>query len=187
MGNNHLRLPAAALALWAAACGEKPTGPPAPAPAGPPPSFTALRVEKNRIVDADGAGVVLRGVAVVDPLVGRGYRYSTRLGEHDLETLAREWRAGIVRVPMHPDLMAHHPAYLREFVDPLVDWAGEHRLYLTLPEQTDGVEWAFVVVPPEQLELLATEAGGEELREAVARGKPACSRLGLEQLSGGSG
>ena len=138
MGNNLLRLRAAALALLAAACGDMPTEPPPPAPAGPPPAFTALRVEENRIVDAEGADVVLRGVAVVDPLVGRGHRYSTRLGEHDLETLAREWRAGIVRVPMHPDLMAHHPAYLREFVDPLVEWAGEQELYLLLGYHAHG-------------------------------------------------
>ena len=88
-----------------------------PAPAAPP-AFTALSVEGNRIVDADGADVVLRGVAVVDPLVGRGIRYHSRLGEQDLETLAREWRASIVRVPMHPDLMAHHPAYLRRLRRP---------------------------------------------------------------------
>ena len=138
MGNNLLRLSAAALALLAAACGDTPTEPTAPAPAGPPPSFTALRVEENRIVDADGADVVLRGVAVVDPLVGRGYRHSTRLGEQDLETLARQWRAGIVRLPMHPDLMSNYPAYLREFVDPLVDWAGEHRLYLLLGYHAHG-------------------------------------------------
>ena len=110
-------LSAAAMALWAAACGELPTQVLVTDPA-PPTSFTALRVEENRIVDAGGADVILRGVAVVDPLVGRGFRYQPRPSQQDLETLVREWGAGIVRVPMHPDLMANHPAYLRDFVDP---------------------------------------------------------------------
>ena len=95
-------------------------------------------MQENRIVDAGGADVVLRGVAVIDPLVGRGIRYHSRLGEQELETLARDWRAAIVRVPMHPDLMAHHPAYLRDFVDPLVEWAGEQKLYLLLGYHAHG-------------------------------------------------
>ncbi len=126
---------AAALALSAFACGELPTEPAAPARPG---SFTALHVEENRIVDADGADVILRGVAVVDPLIGRASRYSPNPSERDIETLAVEWNAGIVRVPMHPDLMSNHPTYLRDFVDPLVEGAGDRELYLLLGYHAHG-------------------------------------------------
>ena len=126
---------AAALALTAFACGELPTEPPAPAPPG---SFTALHVEGNRIVDADGADRILRGVAVVDPLAGRASRYRPNPSEREIETLAVEWNAGIVRVPMHPDLMSHNPGYLRAHVDPLVEWAGERELYLLLGYHAHG-------------------------------------------------
>ena len=125
----------AALALAAFACGELPTEPPAPAPPG---SFTALHVEGNRIVDADGADRILRGVAVVDPLAGRASRYRPNPSEREIETLAVEWNAGIVRVPMHPDLMSHNPGYLRAHVDPLVEWAGERELYLLLGYHAHG-------------------------------------------------
>ena len=123
------RLSSAAMALTAFACGELPTEPPAPARPG---SFTALHVEGNRIVDADGADRILRGVAVVDPLAGRASRNGPNPSEGEIETLAVEWNAGIVRVPMHPDLVSHNPDYLQDHVDPLVEWAGERELYLLL-------------------------------------------------------
>ena len=39
---------------------------------------------------------------------------------------------------MHPDLMSNHPTYLRDFVDPLVEWAGERELYLLLGYHAHG-------------------------------------------------
>ena len=101
LGSAARTFSAAAMALWAAACGELPTQVLVTDPA-PPTSFTALRVEENRIVDAGGADVILRGVAVVDPLVGRGARYRPTPSERDVETLVREWGPASCACPCIP-------------------------------------------------------------------------------------
>ena len=135
IGICYLPATAVMLATLIAGCDTNPVEP-ISGPGGED-RLSRLRVDGNRIVDAEGKDVVLRGVAVVDPLVGSHFG-DRRPSEADFATLSNDWNADIVRVPMHPGLMANNPDYLRDFVDPLVDWAQDHGLYLLLGYHAHG-------------------------------------------------
>ena len=101
--------------------------------------LSRLSVRGNRIIDADGNPRILRGVAVIDPLLWRDYRFgSARLGESHFRKLAEDWNVSIVRVPIHPDLFAADPDYLRKYVDPIVEWGRAYGMYVFLGYHAHG-------------------------------------------------
>lgn len=102
-------------------------------------SLSGLAVQGNRIVDMNGREKVLRGVAVVDPLVWQDYHGGgLPPREIDFAVLAQEWQAKIVRVPIHPDLLEHNPNYLRDYVDVLVEWGDKYGIYVFIGYHAHG-------------------------------------------------
>ena len=121
-------------------CDLDPTGVgPVDAPFPGTGSLSRLTVRGNRIVDAEGNQRILRGVAVIDPLLWRDYRFGARrMGESHFRTLSKDWDVDVIRVPIHPDLFAFDPEYLRKYVDPIVDWGREYGIYVFLGYHAHG-------------------------------------------------
>ncbi len=109
---------------------------------GSPPdvgTLSRLGVRDNQIVDAEGNVRILRGVAVIDPLLWRDFRFgSRRMSEGHLEELAQDWNANIIRVPIHPDLYDSDPQYLSKYVDPIVEWGRDYGIYVFLGYHAHG-------------------------------------------------
>lgn len=93
--------------------------------------------------------VVLRGVAVVDPLFLHAGR---RGGTHALDVLASEWNVDVIRVPIHPGLWQWRRDYLSAFVDPIVEWGQRRGVYIflgwhahgnPLTGQTEHPDWGY--------------------------------------------
>jgi len=102
-------------------------------------TLSRLSVRENVIVDEEDNVRILRGVAVIDPLLWRDYRFGPRrLGEHHFQELAEDWNANIVRVPIHPDPYASDPLYLSKYVDPIVEWGCEYGIYIFLGYHAHG-------------------------------------------------
>jgi len=103
---------------------------------GPP----ALHVEGNRIVDANGETVVLRGISPEDPY------YSLEIDEPILKRdllLARAWGANVVLIQVAP---AHYQRgggleYIFNYVDNYVTWAGELGMYALVHWKANGDPW----------------------------------------------
>ncbi|MDP6776194.1 MAG: cellulase family glycosylhydrolase, partial [Candidatus Latescibacteria bacterium] len=79
--------------------------------------------------------VVLRGVATVDPYF---LHRRERVSRSDFAVLARDWNAGIVRLPVHPDLWQLSDRYLEDYVDPIVAWCEELGIYVFLGWHAHG-------------------------------------------------
>ena len=79
--------------------------------------------------------VVLRGVAAIDPYFLHQYENVSRA---DFTVLAKDWEAGIVRLPVHPGLWKLNGNYLQDYVDPIVDWCEELGLYVLLGWHAHG-------------------------------------------------
>lgn len=98
-------------------------------------ALPTLRVEGNRFVDPQGNPIVLRGVALSDPL---------HLSENDQWNRAyfeaiRSWNANLVRIPIHPEWWrnAGMDQYF-EWLDDGVRWAGELGMYVIIDWHTIG-------------------------------------------------
>ena len=102
-------------------------------------ALSRLSVRDNQIVDAEGNVRILRGVAVIDPMLWHDYRFgSRRVGEHHFQRLAQDWNTSIIRVPIHPDLFAVDPLYLSKYVDPIVEWGRQYGIYVFLGYHAHG-------------------------------------------------
>jgi endoglucanase len=103
---------------------------PAPIFRGP----SRLQTSGNRIVNATGEVVHLKGLMIPDParVAGEG-RYARVL----FETL-RATGANVVRIPVHPQYWAKDPDYLRHHLDPAVRWAGDLGMYIILDWHSIG-------------------------------------------------
>jgi hypothetical protein len=92
-------------------------------------SLAPLHVDGNRIADAGGNAVVLRGLALADP------DQLERDGHWDVEYFdqARSWGAEVVRIPVHPKFWrARGPAGYLALLDQGVAWAEERGMYVVL-------------------------------------------------------
>lgn len=130
--NNRAPVRLAALLLWLAiAALPAHAQQPQPENAMLPP----LSVDGNRFVDSAGNTVVLRGIALSDPL------HLTREGHwnRDYFARAREWNADVVRIPVHPVWWreAGHEQYL-EWLEEGVGWATELGMYVIIDWHTIG-------------------------------------------------
>ena len=102
----------------------------------PASSLLPLHVEGNKIVDSSGNQKVLRGVSISDPYLLK--EVDNQLLEKHFEVLATDWNAGIIRVPIYPGLWELNDDYLREYVDPIVEWGGKHGMYVLLAWNAHG-------------------------------------------------
>ncbi len=93
-----------------------------PVPAAPP---TLLRAEGNRIVNADGKPVRLKGLMIPDPAVAA----ARGLYGQDLFKTVAAAGANAIRIPVHPKHWMADPEYLERYVEPAVRWAGELGMY----------------------------------------------------------
>lgn len=92
--------------------------------------LTRLKVSGNQLLDADGNPILLRGVAIADPHTLK--RIDDLFDERLFQRLADDWQVNLIRVPIHPAVYAKHPNYVREFLDPIVEWGRRHRFYMLL-------------------------------------------------------
>jgi endoglucanase len=97
-----------------------------------------LHTVGSSVVDERGREVVLRGVTMADPFFLADPGLSNHFCEADFSVLAAQWKAGIVRLPVHPDLFQHDPSYMERLLDPAVEWAGRHGLYVLLDWHAHG-------------------------------------------------
>ncbi len=92
-------------------------------------SLPPLHVDGNRIADAGGTTVVLRGIALADP------DQLERDGHWDAEHFqqAKDWGAQVVRIPVHPKYWRRRgPAGYLALLDQGVTWAEERGMYVIL-------------------------------------------------------
>jgi endoglucanase len=96
-----------------------------------------LHVDGKFIRDTAGRPVILRGVSIADP---KSLMFFKRERPHDLfkimEIAALEWRASVIRLPVHPDGIDDVPGfegdikkYLKEYLAPAVSKAAELGVY----------------------------------------------------------
>ena len=92
----------------------------------------------NQIWNTQGERVVLRGVAINEPLV---LIVSPRIGHfaaEDYRTVAHNWGANIIRVPIYPSTWVRDPLYMEKVLNPLVQWGGEYGFYVFLGWHAHG-------------------------------------------------
>ena len=129
--------------LVLAACGQA-GGPPAPLETPAPPVVRRtpppqLHIVGNQIQNTYGERDVLRGVAIDEPYVlahnptSRGH-----FAAQDYRTLAHDWGANIIRVPIYPRTWTRDALYMEKALDPLVQWGGEYGLYIFLGWHAHG-------------------------------------------------
>lgn len=105
---------------------------PPPAPATPLPE---LSVRGPQIVDPSGAPVVLRGVAVVDPMM---QLLEGRWDEGLFDRLA-SWNVRLVRIAILPESWRRYgPAACLRLIDQAVAWASARGIYLMLDWHSMG-------------------------------------------------
>jgi endoglucanase len=117
------------------------TGPTTATPSVPTPEADKkplpwLHVKGAQIVDESGSEAVLRGVAIEDPYVLKNFDHG--LLEADFSELAHNWRASVIRVPVHPDLWEHDPGYTESHLDPIVGWGRKYGVYILLGWHAHG-------------------------------------------------
>ena len=107
-----------------------------PALATENPAPPALSVDGNRIINAAGETVVLRGVSIADP---HKLNNDGQWGEALFDELAGNWHVNHVRIPVHPKWWRERGAdqYL-DWIDQAVAWARERGLYLIIDWHSIG-------------------------------------------------
>jgi len=92
-----------------------------------------LRVQGNELL-AGGTAVMLRGVAVGDPILAREGRPLS-----DYERIAREWHANVVRISLHPSVWKYKPhAEVLEALDREIQAALGNGMYVIVDWHTIG-------------------------------------------------
>ena len=84
-----------------------------------------LHIEGNRLMDADGQVVTLRGLMPADPAVLRRKGKFDRLFFDGMVDSG----ANVIRLPVHPERWEHDPDYLWRYLDPAVKWNGDNGVY----------------------------------------------------------
>ena len=105
-------------------------------PRDEPSQLSRLRVVGNRIVDNNCKRIILKGVAIIDPLFIVEYEggFKTEL----FKSLKEDWKVNILRVPIHPDLWRHYPAYAEKYLDPIVAFGNQFGFYVLLGYHAHG-------------------------------------------------
>ena len=87
-----------------------------------------LYARGNRLVDAQGKNILLKGLMPPDPA-------RLRLdGQFDQEFFAKMAITGanVIRIPVHPENWIHDQDYLWRYLDPIVTWAGDANMYVII-------------------------------------------------------
>jgi endoglucanase len=107
---------------------------------------STLHSEGNRLVNAQGESVRLRGVMPVDPAK---LHTENRFNRRFFEELASTG-ANVIRIPVHPAYWQDNPDYLWRYLDPSVQWAGELGMYVIIDWHSIGnVETGTAPLMPE--------------------------------------
>ncbi len=103
-----------------------------------PSSLLSLHVDGTRVVDAAGTPVLLRGVAVEDPYTARAGSAPVLMRDF---LYLRAAGANVIHVPIHPESwkLVGGDAYMKDYLDDLVQWGGKLGLYIALSWKTHGV------------------------------------------------
>jgi aryl-phospho-beta-D-glucosidase BglC (GH1 family) len=113
---------------------QAPWTPPPPPPAGAE-TLPRLRVEGNRIVDAEGRPVLLRGASISDPdkLAGQGHWNKGHFEQ------VKKLGAGVVRIPVHPVAWRNRgPQEYVKLLDQAVAWCTELEMYAMIDWHSIG-------------------------------------------------
>ena len=95
-----------------------------------------LQTKGNRIVNGTAEIVRLKGLMIPDPARLAGERRYA----HALFETVRATGANVIRIPVHPQFWARDPDYVRHYLDPAVQWAGELGMYIVLDWHSIGNE-----------------------------------------------
>ena len=99
--------------------------------------LSRLHVEGNRIKDQTGKTVTLRGFSIADPASLMFYKRGRPLDLFQImESAVMEWRANVIRLPVHPDGIDDVPGfvgdlkgYFGKYIKPAVEKAEELGVY----------------------------------------------------------
>jgi hypothetical protein len=95
-----------------------------------------LQTKGNRIVNGTAEIVHFKGLMIPDPArLAREARYTRTLFE-----TVRATGANVIRIPVHPQNWTRDPDYVRHYLDPAVQWAGELGMYVILDWHSIGNE-----------------------------------------------
>jgi len=133
----------------------EPANSPSPTPTFSPttiPQPAQLRVLRNRFVNEDGNTVILRGIAIMDPVL-LASRRNPSLGNwrEKIFQVISEWGANIVRIPVHPPMFYDYGVTKSlRVLDQAVEWAAKYNLFVIIdyhglgfpPDVYNATEWA---------------------------------------------
>lgn len=89
---------------------------------------SALHVQGNQLVNAEGEIIRLRGIMIPDPY------HLNEEGQFKQELITEIKNAGanVIRIPVHPEFWQQDKDYLWRYLDPLVTWAGNAGMYVII-------------------------------------------------------
>ena len=93
-----------------------------------------LSTSGNKLVDANGKTVVLKGVMPADPAVMRG---NGNFNQAFFDEIANSG-ANVVRIAVHPENWERDSDYLWRYLDPLVTWNCQQGLYTIIDQHFIG-------------------------------------------------
>lgn len=126
-----------ALAFASALAAAEPDPAPEPARAA---ARAALQVDGNRIVDADGQDVALRGVSVLAPEQNDLCEYCNARPTSELIDVVVDWNSRVVRLPVTEiGATTDLAAYDAQYIAPYVAQAVERGIYIIDPLGSDDV------------------------------------------------
>ena len=108
----------------------------------------SLAVVKSDLVNADGDVVALRGAAVEDPYWAF-YQGTPVVLRRDL-VMIKQWGGNVVHIPVHPSAWETCGGleYVEEYLDSVIQWAGELGLYAIISWKAHGNPETGVVNEP---------------------------------------
>ncbi|MGE5222328.1 MAG: glycoside hydrolase family 5 protein [Omnitrophica WOR_2 bacterium] len=87
-----------------------------------------LYVQDNRLVQPDGASVLLKGLMAPGPIILHDKGRFTPAFYHQMRLTG----ANVIRIPVEPTVWALNKEFLWRDLDPAVAWAGEQGLYVVI-------------------------------------------------------
>jgi len=112
----------------------------------PPPEFSWLYAEGNKIVDENGKPVILHGVN------RSGLEYNSGNGndmsENEYEFICNDWAAKIIRLPFNQAWITDDPVY-QNLVDRVIQWIKNNGAYVILDLQWESTAVGIPPIPNE--------------------------------------
>lgn len=126
----------------------------------PTPPLPELSVSGNQIITTEGNAVILRGIAIMDPIIlASGENPDLGPWREDIFRELDNWGANIVRLPIHPPMFfSFGEEESLEVIDQAVLWAKKYDLYVI-------IDFHGIGFPPEEFNLRDWAAASEEEME----------------------